>query len=83
MTVDDIATILTNVDPGPGLIGVWNIVEAMDGSKTPSVHDLPTQGQTSPSGWTPMPLDLILSRQDLARDLFYHLNVRTSKYDVF
>src|SRR5689334_20175503 len=27
------------------------------------------------SGWTPMPLDLILSRKDLARDLFYHLNV--------
>lgn len=26
-------------------------------------------------GWTPMPIDLILSRKDLARDLFYHLNV--------
>lgn len=132
--VEDISTILANVEPGPGLIGVWNIVEAMDGSKSPqelpnepdfptfplldlwrtqgaqpgsdylagithaarapssttgnssgqvdSSHDQtadtmrqPFQKQTSAGEWTPMPLDLILSRSDLARDLFYHLNV--------
>lgn len=31
------------------------------------------------SGWTPMPLDFILGRKDLARDLFYHLNVRSRR----
>ncbi|OAL40507.1 DNA damage response protein [Fonsecaea nubica] len=125
VTVEDIATILTDVDHGPGLIGVWNIVEAMDGSRSFRPPDVTTtsplyswqQGafpastqpsarmahvnSTTPSGsensddrshdpadsnmrkplsregieWVPMPLDVILSRKDLARDLFYHLNM--------
>lgn len=37
--VDDIATVLTNVGHEPGLIGIWNVVEAMNGSGSVDAYD--------------------------------------------
>lgn len=49
-----------------------------NGENSPQAPIHESTGNSCPEqspGWTPMPLDLILSRKDLARDLFYHLNV--------
>ena len=132
VTVEDIATILTDVDSETGLIGVWNIIEAMDGSRvhgnsyssmfaplnvegreaqlpgmdyfagilnTPAAlryasngnidnsdpcqveHSTETLLQAHSDGWAPVSLDLILSSKELARGLFYHLNVRAPSAD--
>ncbi|KAJ9640800.1 hypothetical protein H2204_003089 [Knufia peltigerae] len=120
VTVEDMSTVLADADPGKGFIGLWNIIEAMDSSRTSNNPDSPpvspfshwststvpgappfffsktaaahgdsNNGSDDPlhglmgkscekqsSGWTPMPLDFILGRKDLARDLFYHLNMQ-------
>lgn len=61
---------------GSDRVSVTSASDKDENSSQARIHE--SIGKPCPeqsSGWTPMPLDLILSRKDLARDLFYHLNV--------
>lgn len=98
VVIKDISTIIEDAASGPGLIGVWNIIEAFS-SETCSLDTcftelMPFALGTEPKGhmvesaesdvpgypskWNPVPLEHILSRKDVARDLWYHLDVRIS-----
>ncbi|KAH6976545.1 hypothetical protein BKA56DRAFT_589757 [Ilyonectria sp. MPI-CAGE-AT-0026] len=110
--VEDVSTIITGAEPGPGFFGVWNIFESMENRSQPPRYDfltadlsedspelskvdslgllrvyrmpLPDFNKSASSStqrqghWTPVSLQQLFSSPQLARKLYYHLELYNS-----
>ncbi|KAH0827725.1 hypothetical protein FOPE_00164 [Fonsecaea pedrosoi] len=112
--IDDISTILTGVEPGPGFLGAWNLFDAISqspcsdtfqqskcqwtqGNSFPELSaldsagllpvyrmQLPDEPETSYGKaprlgyWEPVSLADLLASPELARKLYYHLELYKS-----